>query len=102
MHIYFENKDWKVTEIGIELKNTSVQCDPVDWVEIKSFYNLEIKTIRPFYIEPFPFFKSDLEKEWFNKETYTEAFTFAVGKLALMEWNRKAAKRFNELYPNAI
>ena len=97
----FENADWIVNESGIELKDKSYKIDTVSWDEIKSFYNLEVNTIRPFYIEPFPFWVTDVNEKWFNRDTYTEAFTFALGRLSIQKWNQKAAQRFNELHPNA-
>jgi hypothetical protein len=101
MITFFENADWIVNEAGIELKNKSYKVDTVTWDEINSFYNLDVSTIRPFYIEPFPFRIAHLEQEWLNKETYSEAFTFALGRLSLKAWNKKAAQTYNILNPNA-
>ena len=96
---YFQNNDWVVNQYGIH--NKAGNCDPVTWDEVKSFNALQVKTIHPFYIEPWPFRASTNKKKWFNQETYMEAFCYALGFITLKNYNGKALKHYVALYPNS-
>jgi len=95
---WFENKHWLVNQNGINSKDTDVV---VTWEEDEQFYKCSVKTIWPFYLEPWPFRASTRKEAWFDLESYSEAFRFAVGGIAMKTWNRKAAQQYNLTYPNA-
>jgi len=96
---FFVNKDWAVNQYGVCHK--AGKCDPITWEEIKTFHGLQVKTIHSLSVQPWPFWESTKEEKWFNSETYTEAFCFALGFLSIKQHNAKAVKHYVALYPNA-
>ena len=94
---YFENQHWLVNQYGINSKDCEVV---VTWEEVRQFYDCSVKTIWPFYLEPYPFRRSTTAEAWFNLESYAEAFQFSIGALAMKRWNQKAAQQYNLNYPN--
>jgi len=95
---YFENKDWVVNQYGII--NKAGNCDLVTWEEVKTFHALEVRTVHPFYIQPWPFWASTRKEKWFNNDTYREAFCYALGFLTMKDYNRKAVKLYVAVHPN--
>ena len=95
---FFENKDWAVNQYGLSHKKTDTQ---ITWEEIKTFHALEVKTIHSFSVQPWPFWEQTKKQAWFNCETYTEAFCFALGFMSIKQHNAKALKRHAVNFTNA-
>jgi hypothetical protein len=94
----FENRDWIVDQHGIAHK---AGYATVTWEEVGQFADLSVKTIHPFYLEPWPFRASTKTEAWFDYDSYSEAFKFAVGHVVMKRFNLKAARQHIANFPNA-
>ena len=95
--IWFENSHWFVGEQGVVDKGTNTI---VTWDEVNKFAELSVSTIHPFYIQPWPFWESTKKEAWFNYESYSEAFKYALGHVVMKRFHQKAARRYIQNYPN--
>jgi hypothetical protein len=95
---WFENRDWIVNEHGIAHKAGHAD---VTWGEVTQFADLSVRTIHPFYIEPWPFRASTKAEKWFDSDSYSEAFKFAVGHVVTKRFNLKAVRQCIANFPNA-
>lgn len=96
--MWFENRDWIVGEHGIAHKGGYAV---VTWEEVNQFADLSVSTIHPFYLEPWPFRASTKAEDWFDSDSYSEAFKFALGHVVMKRFNLKAVRQYNVNFPNA-
>lgn len=95
---WFENRDWIVGEQGIAHKAGHAT---VTWEEVNQFADLSVRTIHPFYVQPWPFWASTKAEAWFDCDSYSEAFKFAVGHVVMKRFNLKAARQHIANFSNA-
>ena len=95
---WFENRDWIVGEQGIAHKAGHAT---VTWEEVNQFADLSVRTIHPFYVQPWPFWASTKAEAWFDFDSYSEAFHFAVGHVVMKRFNLKAAPHTIPNFPNS-
>jgi hypothetical protein len=95
---WFENRDWIVGEQGIAHKAGHAT---VTWEEVNQFADLSVRTIHPFYVQPWPFWASTKAEAWFDCDSYSEAFKFAVGHVVMKRFNLNAARQHIANFPNA-
>jgi len=96
---FFENKNWVVNETGIVSKTNKEIV--VGWENVDEVFNGSVRTVHPFYKQPYPFWGHTLEQKWFDYETYQQAMMFALGHVALTRWNLKAVRQYNANNPNS-
>ena len=95
---WFENRDWIVGEQGITNKAGHAI---VTWDEVNQFADLSVRTVHPFYLEPWPFRASTKAEDWFDNESYTEALKYALGHVLMKRFNRNAVRQYVANFPNA-